>query len=192
MWGSAPFVRRYQGSSILLRDEIANRKVGLYCRCVVKDYGRIAASGPSRKGDAEVDSGPRRNSPWTFYAALHGRVAIPSIRQGLTEPNSCENCRRRSIARLFLGAGKVLPFDNGSQGPRPSIGSTRFARGCFLSSRVPRRGLLHRLLSREGSDSDISGSNVRARLFWASCLSKEAGRESQRTEERSIHSITKA
>jgi cobalamin biosynthesis protein CobD/CbiB len=69
---------------------------------------------------------------------------------------------------------KVLSFVNRPQESRRPDDSEHAASGVVLLSRFPGRGLIHWLLSEDGSDCDISSSDVFLQLSGASCVGSKA------------------
>ena len=86
--------------------------------------------------------------------------------------------RRRinPIARLPLGFREMLSFVNRPQESGRPDGSEHAASLVVLLSRSPSPGSIHRLLSEDGADCDISSSDVFLQLFGASCIGSKARR----------------
>ena len=90
------------------------------------------------------------------------------------EESRARHCGRGDpIARLSLGARKVLSFADRSQESGRLDDSEHVASGLFLLSRYPGRWLIHRLLSRDGPGGDISSGDVFLQLSGASCVGSE-------------------
>ncbi len=84
-------------------------------------------------------------------------------------------CRRFcTFARLFLGARKVLPLVNRPEESRRPDDSRHAASVVVLLPRSPSRRHIHWLLSEDGSDRDISSSDVFLQLSGASCVGSKA------------------
>ena len=111
------------------------------------------------------------------------RDTVPRLRadcqvSGAKREESRSRRRRRigPLARLSLGVRNVLSFVNWPRESRRPDGSERAASGVVLLSRSPRRGLVHWLLSEDGSGRDISSNDVFLHLSGAFVRWFEGGR----------------
>jgi hypothetical protein len=122
---------------------------------------------------SSVGSSPHRAGSRLADAALRICFGDPLARSEQEEPHS-RYCRRVDpLARLPLGTRKVLSFIDRAQTQRWSDDSEHAASSVLLYASPSNRGLIHRLLSGDGSGGGISSSNVFLRISGTSCIGEE-------------------